>query len=365
MRRFTIYTIIIFLSIIITFELYVRIYGNYCESWFDINEKIVKRKSNTEGKYKTEFTNTGYFKINNAGWNSHRDYYCRKESENCKLKIKKFRIAIVGHSNIEGLRIPIDKTLSKILEDDLNQKGIPTEVYTFGFGGMHLAQAMHISRYAVRKFQPDILIIGTMLNDFWMQSTNKKNFLNLAIDENGIIHEIVPRKFTYNENSLFRFFYFSKCIYYFDQKIMKRKWKIKIINKKAKPLKKKIRQEKFMECDWKSAYQHILFEFSKITRKGCDGQIPIFFLKLPCVIPSYNYDYKEHQVSVNKKKNLLEKLLYENMFTVIELEKAFSNDYIINSQKFDFENDYHYNIITHKLIGEELARYIQLYLESK
>jgi hypothetical protein len=59
----------------------MRLFTSYCEPQFDNKYKIVKRKKNTEGIYRTENTNTGYFRINDEGWNSHRDYF-KEEATN-------------------------------------------------------------------------------------------------------------------------------------------------------------------------------------------------------------------------------------------------------------------------------------------
>ncbi len=388
------YTIIAIVGILFAIELYMRFFGNYCEPWFDKKEKILKRKPNTEGVYKTEFTGSGYFRINNEGWNSHRDYYRRNENgkwnkdgrrresnfhrspkscrqrgskatldKNGKQEINKIRIAIVGHSNIEGLRVPVDKTLSKILEDDLNQKGIHAEVYIFGFGGMHLAQAMHVSRYVVDQFQPDLLIVGTMLDDFWVHSTSKKNFLNLSID-NESVQEVLPKKYMYEENSPFSFLYFSKLIHYFDLKTRLGE-RISSIIKKREYQNCNNEKQEINTYDKERAYEYIFNEFKKITQEGTQEgtqvAIPVFILKYPGIIPSYNYDFETQKSFFNNQNNLLEKYINPNTFKVIELETAFLSGYKVNGQNFDFENDHHYNQQAHKVIGMHLSDFIQLY----
>ncbi len=344
MRKFMAFAFIVVICVLIIIELYMRFFGNYCEPWFDKKEKIVKRKPNTEGVYKTEYTSTGYFRVNNEGWNSQRDYE-RKTEKGERNTVgrsqdnKKLRIAIVGHSNIEGLRVPVDKTLSKILEDDLNQKAIPVEVYPFGFGGMHLAQAMHVSRYVINQFDPDMLIIGTMLDDFWAHSTNKKSFLNLTIDDKGSIKEVLPHKYVYEEKSPFSFLYFLKFVYHLDKKTRMGEWMNFIFKNGIKHRCKNNDQEINTPSDRESAYRYIIHEFNKIAKKDNDAEISLYFVQFPHVIPSYNYDYEEHQTLANQKGNLLEKLIHENHFQVIELEKAFIDDYKINGKKFDFEHD--------------------------
>ena len=362
MRKFMIYTFVAFLGVFIFIELYIRLFGNYCEPYFDNKEKIVKRKRYSEGIYKTEFITTGYFRINNEGWNSHRDYFRRHKSGNGNQELKKLRIAIVGHSNIEGLRVRVDKSLSKVLEDDLNEKGIFAEVYTFGFGGMHLAQALHVSRYAVQQFQPDLLIIGTMLEDFWAHSTNKKSFLNLTVNNTEAIQEILPQKYYYEENSPFSFLYFSKLIYYVDKNLRIGE-KLNLLFKKVlKQRRENKKQVIITQSELEYAYQHIAHEFQKIANIGSD-EIPIFFLKFLRFVPSHNYDFIHFKSFTDAEVNLLEKFLYENDFRLIELGKPLLNDYNINRRKFDFRNDYHYNEQAHKVIGLCIANHVFKYLK--
>lgn len=368
-----VYTFIIVFGVFFALELYMQLFRNYCEPYFDKKEKIIKRKRNTEGVYKTKFTNIGYFRINNEGWNSHRNYYQNKENKKGNTKDgkrnqetvngkRKLRIAIIGHSNIEGLRVPVDSTLSKILEDDLSKKGIPAEVYTFGYGGMHLAQAMHVSRYVVQKFHPDILIIGTLLDDFWVHSTRKIFFLNLNIDSVNNIQEVLPEKFIYEKNSLFSIFYFSKLVYYFDKKTRIGE-KINDYFKKKSNFNNEVEDQKIIcKLDQIKAFRYIFNEFNKITKVGSKDEIPLFFLKFPLAIPSYNFDYKELHLSAIEQENQLKKNLHEYCLRIIDLKKVFMDDYAINSQRFDFKNDYHYNKRAHKLIGLKLSDFIQLYL---
>lgn len=365
MRKLIIFGVIIVLALILIIESYMRLFGNYCEPYFDKKLKIVKRIKHTEGVYKTKFTNTGYFRINNEGWNSHRNYFRKQETEDRKQEYdKKLRIAIVGHSNIEGLRVSVDKTLSKVLEDDLNKRGVNAEIYTFGYGGMHLAQAMHVSRYVIQTFQPDMLIIATLLDDFWTDSASKKNFLSLSINNENEIIEIIPNDFIYNEDSPFSFLYFSKFIHYADKKTGLGKAIYSIINKSTR-LNRKLRKksEEELKITGKIGIKYILNEFNKIHKSK--GIIPIFFINFPQTIPSYNYDFMKliNLEEQNVKSQLLD-IVRDFQFQIINLEKALIDDYAINSRKFDFENDYHYNEHTHMVLGMELSSFIQLYLQQ-
>jgi len=365
MRKLMFHGVFILFALILIIEFYIRVFGSYCEPYFDKESMIVKRRKNKAGVYKTEFTNTGYFRINNEGWNSHRDYFKRQEPGEREQETDKIRIAIVGHSNIEGLRVQVDRTLSKVLEDDLNNSGISAEVYTFGYGGMHLAQAMHISRYVVEAFQPDMLIIGTLLDDFWIKSTNKKNFLSLSVNNEKEILEIIPNRYIHEEDSPFSFLYFSKLLQYVDKRMGIGK-KIYCFLNKPTSLNHKLNEKGSVEPDLnKIGLKYILNEFNKISKMKSVGKVPIFFINFSLILPSYNYEFKNIQLPFKQKvRSQLMAVIQDHPFYVIDLEEAFIDNYDKNSQKFDFKNDYHYNELAHKVIGLKLSDYVQLYSQQ-
>jgi len=361
------YLFILFILLALCLEMYLRLFGNYCEPWFDKEEKIVKRRPNTEGVYKTEFTNSGYYHINNEGWNSHRNYYPRiendkglpkkskREAEDANQNSSTLRIAIVGHSNIEGLRVPVDKTLSKILEDDLNKKAIHAEVYTFGFGGMDLAQALHVSRYVMRRFHPDILLIGTQLDDFWEASTKKKNFLKLTMDTIGNIQEVLPQKYECDEDSPFSLLYFSKWVYFLERRIGLGERGFHFLKAKKLSVGDTKEQKGISESEWDSAYRYIIQEFKKVASQNGDQEVPYFFLKFSPYIPSFNYDYTRIQSNDKESKCRFEESLCRNEIQVIDLDDAFKADYKIHGENYDFINDFHYNENAHQVIGLYLS----------
>ncbi len=360
-----VYTFIVVFCVLIVIELYMQFFGNYCEPYFDKKEKIVKRKPNTKGVYKTEFTNSGYFRINNEGWNSHRNYFRRQESGDGNQEFKKLRIAIVGHSNIEGLRVHIDKTLSKVLEDDLNDSGFSAEVYTFGYGGMHLAQALHISRYVVQTFKPDLLIVGTFLDDFLIESTKKKNFMTLKVKNNNQVEEIVPNKCTYGESSVFTLLYFSNFFYYADKKTGIGKKIYYMINQPTNTI--NLSESNFnIETSKKIGLNYIFNEFKKIIKINPNYESQIFFINFPLVLPSSKLDSKKNRITKQKTSmNQSAKIAQDHDFPIIDLEKVFNDDYAENFQKYDFENDHHYNEHAHELIGKYSSYYIkQFYLSN-
>lgn len=350
--------LIILAAIVILFttvEIYLHFSNDHCEPFFDKKTRIIKRERNNEGTYKTETTNTGYFKINNEGWNSHRDYFQRTSKYD-----KKLRIAIVGHSNVEGLRVNINKTLSKVFEDELLQNGIEAEVYTFGYGGMHLAQALHVSRYVVKNYEPDILIIGTFLDDYLYKKTDKESFLSLSFNGNNKIVEVLPIGYEGENSSPLSFLFFSRIIKNADIKFKLGK-KINIFfsknTRKTRTLNDDIliKDSNYAQNIYLTN-KYILEEFKKISQQS-QYKPNIYFIDFPYKIPSFNYNTTNEHSSVHQYHKKLIEQICKSQFTIISIKQALLDDYTENHKKFDFYNDLHYNQHAHSIIGKTLAKY--------
>ena len=362
-RKKIVYIAGIPLILVCVSEIYFRGCTHYCEPYFDKQTGIIKREKNTEGIYKTHYTSTGYFRINNEGWNSHRNYYKRSFNDSRDGTRAKLRIAVVGHSNIEGLRIPADKTLSKILEDEMNKQGMGTEVYTFGFESMHLAQALHVSRYVVSEFKPDILIIGTLLDNFLTGHTNKPYFLSLDINEDGDIREIIPEKYSQNTDSPLSGLYFIKTVKYADIRIREYLGRNNTSDSGSEGEKKESKIEwstvdTTLQTETVKGLHYILREFGKMVSGSTSPNLQIFFIDFPVVFSSYNYEFNFNPDGNDMHHEQICKEIKAADFRVIHLENILSNDYRIHHHKFDFPNDDHFNQYAHKIIGEALSAYL-------
>ena len=92
--------------------------------------------------------------INNAGWNSAIDFEETK---------RKPRIAIIGDSYVEALQVNVETSLAGRLRELVSPQ---MEVYAFGISGAALSQYLQMARYARKHFDPDILVINVVHNDF-------------------------------------------------------------------------------------------------------------------------------------------------------------------------------------------------------
>jgi hypothetical protein len=132
--------------------------------------------------------------INNAGWNSSIEYEREK---------RRLRIALIGDSYVEALQVNLEDSVAGQLRRLISQES-EADVYAFGISGAPLSQYMQMARYVRAHFDPDILVINVVHNDFaesLCSTTSEVGMLCLE-DENGVLRErsIVP----YEPSSLMR-----------------------------------------------------------------------------------------------------------------------------------------------------------------
>jgi hypothetical protein len=180
-------------SLIVLFlllEIFFRV-GIPATSWphacFDQEERIFKFCANGgEGTYTIgKLANQrGRWRVNNHGWNSSVDYDREKTRK---------RIAVIGDSYIEAFQVDCDEAYPSLLREEIGDR---YDVFSFGMSGSPLSQYLHMSRYACRNFDPDVLIFNVRYNDF-LESIFELNrgdtvMMMLSITDNSIV-ETTPR----------------------------------------------------------------------------------------------------------------------------------------------------------------------------
>lgn len=105
------------------------------------------------------------YKINSAGFRD-REFALEKSDD-------VFRIVVLGDSIIWGHGLPQDKTFAKQLESKLNQQsrdGINFEALNFGVSGYSTVEEVELFRTKAIKYDPDLVIVGYCLNDYFDSS---------------------------------------------------------------------------------------------------------------------------------------------------------------------------------------------------
>ncbi len=144
MKKFILKTIIYIVLILLIVEIIVRVFHLYTEDppRFIDEYGVEKRVPGNEGYAVTGNRNQNYskFNINNAGFNSHREFLPTKE---------KFEIALIGDSFIEGFHQDYYDSTGKKIESKLNN----IEVYEYGYAGYDFANQIHLVHAYKEQFE--------------------------------------------------------------------------------------------------------------------------------------------------------------------------------------------------------------------
>jgi Fe2+ transport system protein FeoA len=100
----------------------------------------------------------GRWRINEAGWNSAIEYLPRAQRAPGRTLV-----AVIGDSYVNGFQVDVERNLAARLREVV---GASLEVYGFGMPGAPLSQYLQMSRYVARRFDPDVLAIAVVHNDF-------------------------------------------------------------------------------------------------------------------------------------------------------------------------------------------------------
>ncbi len=93
-----------------------------------------------------------------------------------------FRILILGDSYVEGMRVPLEQTFGKRLEERLNQAGLPIrfEVIMAGVSAWGTDQALLWFREEGVRYEPDLVLLGFFPGNDFMNNAEELEVANMG-----------------------------------------------------------------------------------------------------------------------------------------------------------------------------------------
>ena len=152
---------------------------------------VIKYKPHQKGINRQRSEAKAEFRINANGWNSRHERYQLERSQ-------KHRIAVVGDSYVHADLVDFDQSLAESLEARFGSAHC--EVYRFGINGAPLSQYLHMIRNEVVVYDPDVIVVVIVHNDFsesykYKPGVYTSSFLKLNIENEVVTGEYEPKRY--------------------------------------------------------------------------------------------------------------------------------------------------------------------------
>jgi lysophospholipase L1-like esterase len=303
---------------------------------------IICYRPNQKGVYRIKNEVAAEYRINAQGWNSSYPNYSVTKSP------KKFRIAIIGDSYVEGLQVPYDRSLAEELEKDLGSQR--TETLRFGISGAPLSQYLYMLEKEVLSYSPDCVIIVLIHNDFDESFLFKKgrytsSFMKVKLDQGKVTAEIPPQKYVetwkdaLRQTAFFRYFYFREHMRFdfFSET----------------PSKNPITSNSSSANEIQIVTEYL---FRRIQSTCKNKNIPLLMVMDGIRKPiEQNKEPDPSQLFLNK---ISSQIAQQNNIPFIDLQSSFKKDWNEYHIPFGFSTDDHWNERTHALVAREISDFL-------
>ena len=174
---------------------------------------VVRYEPNTRAVIRNPDGSEHLVTINADGWNSTKPVY------KVERKPGVFRIAVVGDSYVQAAAVDVGDGFGELVEREFNKRGLPSEVYRFGIDGAPLSQYVHMIRQEVLRYQPDLILVQLIHNDFdesyrHLRGRYTSSYLKVGTNADGKIVELPPQPFEPGIADFMRQFRTFRYVYY-------------------------------------------------------------------------------------------------------------------------------------------------------
>lgn len=322
---------------------------------------VVRYMPNTNATFRHPDGRETQVRINAEGWNSMRAEYPLRRTQGVT------RIAVVGDSYVHGAFVNAQDGFPEIIERDLTAAGHKVEVLRFGMDGAPLSQYLHMLRREVSRFQPDLVVVQLIHNDFdesyrLLQNRTGSSFMKLAQRPDKKIVEIAPVDFkpgladVLRNSAAFRYLYYETNAYLTFKHLISalywggsEEWKPEFVSS-AVDIRNIRDQDKNMLFT-----RYVMREMKAIAdRQGfrlafaMDGVREAVYANKP--IEAYE---------VGKLNLMAESVAAELELPFVDLHRAFQQDWESHRQRFEYTYDWHWNVRGNVVVGRTIAHFLR------
>ena len=284
-------------------------------------------------------------------------------------------MVVLGDSMVEAMQVPVLDNFSSLLELNLNQKQVKSEVInlgvsSFGTGREYLA----LKHYGIN-YQPDLVVLGlTISNDILNNYTEDENNPSFVMDETGGLKKRIKSFLTDN----------SRLAAYLREKsyssVPLRNFLIKIgVFSRSKRVEENFKEVEDIPADYfiySEEYPDFLMEgfektkyfLSKIKETADEKEIKFLVVLFPTQEQIYEDVWREVKETYPEMKNMdwdlekpnqmLKNYFEENRIAYLDLRPFFKKALPKLDERLYYKYDGHLNKTGHQLVAKILEEYI-------
>lgn len=328
----------------------------------DFANGVVKYLPHQSGTYRVRKEIEAPYRINANGWNSGHSRYPVETREDVQ------RIAIIGDSYIEAFQVPVDRSAGEILEATLGKEN--HEVFRFGISGAPLSQYLHMLEREVLGYDPQVVIIVLVHNDFdesyrFKAGRYTSSFLKLEIKDDEVTKEIPPEPYQETWVDLLRMTATVRYLYYrwgVTPETIKRGIARLMSQSDAQGSEQEQFQANINVSDVLSEQDktrlvvgHIFNRLRELSRLHDTKLLIVMDGDRQGIYRDSDKVNKSHDTGVLVLNRMVQQAAERRGIPFLDLQAVFSRDFEATRHRFDFDGDNHWNEHGHQVVARALA----------
>ncbi len=321
---------------------------------------VVRYEPNTRAVFRHPDGRNTLVTINAEGWNSSRPHYSVPRTPGT------LRVAVIGDSYVHGSFVDVHEGFPEVLERRLLHAGRKAEVFRFGMDGAPMSQYLHVLRREVRAYQPDVVIVSLIHNDFdesyrVLKTRYASSFLKVTKDAAGQPVEVQPADFRpgiadmLRKSRTFRYLYYKTNAYLVLKSYVSRlfwggdeEWAPEFVSSAVDI--RKVNDHKSNRF----FARHIMRELQAIAKS--DGFKLVFVMD--GVREAIYEGHPPRAYEVGRLNEVARDVTAELGLPFIDLQQAFAADWAAHHIRFEFPYDWHWNAHANAIVGRTLADHL-------
>lgn len=302
--------------------------------------------------------------INADGWNSTKPAYATERTPGRR------RVAVIGDSYVHASFVDVGDGYPELIERGLAARGHDVEVFRFGMDGAPLTQYLHMLRREVVRYEPDVVVVGLIHNDFdesyrKLKTRTGSSFMKVSLDDGAEPEEIPPTDFrpgladTLRNFATFRYLYYETNLYLRARSAVSRLFWGGEEDFAPEHISSAVDVRRIGDhVRNREVTRYVMREMRALAHRH--GFVLVF--AMDGVREAVYAGTDPGTTPVGALNRIAAEVADELSLVFIDLHRPFSDDYSTHGARFEFSYDWHWNRRGNRVVGEAIAEVVDAIL---